>query len=275
MRILACDRRVRDPAVVDLERYLDHIGYDGPLAPSPEALAELQRCHLTTVPFEALDPYLGVEVSVEPADAYRKVVEDCRGGFCFELNGLFSWALEELGYEVRRLAAQAQKGDGQLGPHFSHLTLLVELNRRWLVDVGFGSPFFLEPLDLDERSNQVRGGRPYRIHEEGGRLFAEEVGAEEENGYRFTLEEHVRADFAEQCRIYSTDSNSSFSRRGPVAISFEDDGWLSMTGTRVRGERAGERFERKIESPEQWHRELGANFGLTVEDSRVRGTSAA
>lgn len=255
---------------MDLERYLDRIGYAGPLEPSPEALDELQRSHLMSVPFESLDPHLGVEVSVEPEDAYRKVVEDWRGGFCFELNGLLRWALEELGYEVTTLAGSPAKGDGSLGPDFAHLTLLVELNRRWLVDVGFGSPFMLEPLDLDERAVQTRGGRPYRVREDGEELIAEELETEDPNGYHFTLEPRSRDEFAEQCRIYSTDPDSSFVRRGVVAITLED-GWMSMTRTRFRSERAGELSEHPIESEEQWHAELQRHFGLNIDGATVKG----
>lgn len=255
---------------MDVERYLDRIGYRGPLTPSPEALAELQRLHLLTVPFEALDPYLGVEVTVEPADAYRKVVEDRRGGFCFELNGLLAWALEQLGYEVTRLAARPMQGDGNLAPEFAHLTLLVQLERRWLVDVGFGSPFISEPLDLDQRANQQRAGRNYRVADDRDALIAAEIDAVEPNGYRFTLEPRRMQDFAARCRAYSTDRNSTFSRRGPVALTLED-GWISMTATRLRGERAGERFERPIEGRDQWEAELEANFGLTVDETGVRG----
>jgi N-hydroxyarylamine O-acetyltransferase len=255
---------------MDLERYLDRIGYTGPLEPSPQALDELQRRHLMSVPFESLDPHLGVEVTVEPEAAYRKVVEDLRGGYCFELNGLLAWALEELGYSVTRLAGRPSKGDGSLGPEFAHLTLMVELNRRWLVDVGFGSPFILEPLDLDERAVQSRGGRPYRIREDGDGLVAEELEVAEPNSYRFTLTEQPQEAFAEQCRIYSTDPNSSFVRRGVVAVTLED-GWMSMTRTRFRAERSGELTERPIESEERWHAELEQNFGLTVEGTTVRG----
>ena len=88
---------------MDVEAYLARIGYDGPRAPSARTLAALQRAHLRAVPFEALDCHLGNPVTVEPADAYRKVVGDRRGGFCFELNGLIAWLQGDLGFDVAPL----------------------------------------------------------------------------------------------------------------------------------------------------------------------------
>jgi N-hydroxyarylamine O-acetyltransferase len=68
---------------MQVDRYLARIGYDGPRTPDRATLAALQRAHLRTVPFDALDCLLGNPVSLAPEDAYRKVVELGRGGFCF------------------------------------------------------------------------------------------------------------------------------------------------------------------------------------------------
>lgn len=258
---------------MDIERYLDRISYGGPREPSPQALAEIQRRHLMTVPFESLDPHLGIEVSVEPSAAYRKVVDDRRGGFCFELNGLLAWALEELGYGVTRLAARPIQGDGNLAPEFAHMTLMVELERRWLVDVGFGSPFILEPIDIDERGPQTRGGYSYAVREDDGALVAEELETTEPNAYRFDLEEQPTTAFAERCRAYSTEPDSSFVRRGVVAQTFAD-GWANLTVNRIRGEHGGERYERTTESREQWLAQLERTFGLTIDGTRVTGRPA-
>jgi N-hydroxyarylamine O-acetyltransferase len=69
---------------MDVDRYLERIGYEGPREADERTLAALQRAHLLTVPFDSLDCLLGNRVTVEPEDAYRKVVEARRGGFCFE-----------------------------------------------------------------------------------------------------------------------------------------------------------------------------------------------
>ncbi len=146
---------------VDPERYLDRIG--APAAGGPpalDALATLQAAHLVTVPFENLDVYHRRGVSTDVAASYAKVVEARRGGWCFELNGLFGWLLGRLGYEVDRVSCQVWGPDGW-GPPFDHLGLVVHLDgERWLVDVGFGdcclSPIRLTSAETDALPRPVR-----------------------------------------------------------------------------------------------------------------------
>lgn len=246
---------------MDQRRYLERIGYDGPLATDHATLTALQRAHLLSVPFDALDCLLGNRVTVEPADAYAKVVERGRGGFCFELNGLFAWLLESLGFDVTRLAARPVVGEGRLAEPFAHLTLLVALERRWLVDVGFGAPFALEPIDLD-----ARDGLPYRVRDADGGLIAEEAGAAEPNAYWFTLQPVAQADFAARCADYATNPESVFVRRGPVAQN-HTDGWEKVTRTHASGMRGGKAFAYELTSETQWRSELERRFGFQIQAS--------
>lgn len=138
------------------ESYLARIGIDPPDVETLDAktLGRLQRAHITTIPFETLsitgDPYGsydGEDVSLAVPDLYEKIVTRNRGGFCYELNGLFGWLLADLGFDVRRVSARIKSDDG-FGPPADHLTLLVDLNERYLVDVGLGVPKLRRPLPL-------------------------------------------------------------------------------------------------------------------------------
>lgn len=253
---------------MDADRYLERIGYRSRPEPTLEALAGLHRAHLHSVPFEALDPLLGTEVTVEPADAYRKVVEVGRGGYCFELNGLFGWLLEELGYDVTLLAARPMSRDGSLAPPYAHMALLVQLERRWLADVGFGFPFIVEPLELDLRSVQAQDGMRFQIREDGEELAAEQVETEDTNAYRFTLEPQARESFRGMCHRFSTTPESTFVRHGPVTQAF-DDGWLRLTRSRMTGERDGKSIDVTFEDEAQWRTALRDGFGLVVEGTTV------
>ena len=143
------------------ERYLDRIGYAGPVAPDATTLHALQRAHVHAIPFENLDVYAGVPVRFEPNALFQKIVAGRRGGFCYELNGLFALLLEELGFAVERVSARVMKSD-RIGPPFDHLALVVRLERPWLVDVGFGdSP--IEPLDVESDDVQLRAASAYRL----------------------------------------------------------------------------------------------------------------
>jgi N-hydroxyarylamine O-acetyltransferase len=255
---------------MDRERYLRRIGFDAPLRVDHATLAALQRAHLLAVPFDALDCHLGLPVSVEPADAYRKVVERGRGGFCFELNGLFGWLLTELGFGVTLLSAQPFTGDGTLAPQFSHLALEVDLERPWLVDVGFGY-FAREPLALDDPGEQLQDGRRFVVGPEAAGddgLVAEELGMSRRWGYRFTLEPRGRADFADQCRIYATEPTSGFVQQAPVGRAFPD-GWVTVTRERIIGSRGGVNLERPIAGEYDWRDALAEHFGFVVGDREV------
>jgi N-hydroxyarylamine O-acetyltransferase len=213
---------------IDVEHYFERIGYTGSTEPTTATLFALQRAHLLAVPFEALDCYLGVPIRLQADALFDKIVTRRRGGFCYELNGLFAQLLRALGFRISRLNARPINGHG-LAPPFAHLALLVEVERRWLTDVGFGY-FALAPLDVDERSPQTDGGHFFRVNPEGAGMVAEELGMPSRWGYWFTLEPHELAEYAEQCRIYSTDPASGFVRHASRRHS-------PMAGSRSPGRR--------------------------------------
>lgn len=258
---------------VDVRRYLRRIDYDGPLDADHRTLAALQRAHLLAVPFDALDCHLGNPVTVEPADAYRKVVEHGRGGYCFELNGLFAWLLEELGFDVTLLAAQPAIGDDRYALPDAHLTLRVDLEHPWLADVGFGR-FAIAPLRIDTEAVQVCGDGRFRVVADGGGLLAEELDTgDDPNAYRFTLTPRSRAFFAERCHDYSTDPKSPFVRSATVQQIF-GDGWAGVRRDKLSGRRGGRVLDRPLTGEADWRAELERQFGLVVRGAEVRGRAA-
>ncbi len=85
----------------DLSRYLARIGHHGEVAADLTTVALLMRCQLQTVPFENLDVHAGKGVSLKPEDIVTKIIEHRRGGYCYEVNGLFAMALTALGVDWR------------------------------------------------------------------------------------------------------------------------------------------------------------------------------
>src|SRR6185295_18386444 len=100
-----------DPRL-NTDAYLKRINYTGPLNPSAETLRNLHLAHLLAVPFENLDIHLGRPIVLEDAALFDKIVERRRGGFCYELNGLFCWLLRELGFEASKLSAGVANTEG-------------------------------------------------------------------------------------------------------------------------------------------------------------------
>jgi N-hydroxyarylamine O-acetyltransferase len=79
---------------MDTDAYLRRISYDGSLELTPEVLGALQYTHLLSVPFENLDIHLGREILLDENRLFDKIVTERRGGFCYELNGLFTALLQ-------------------------------------------------------------------------------------------------------------------------------------------------------------------------------------
>ena len=131
---------------MEVSSYLDRIGYHGPKVPGVATLLALHRAHLLNVPFENLDIPLGKRITLSIPSLYEKIVLRNRGGFCYELNGLFCWLLERLGFHVTMHSARVFDSK-KPGPEFDHLVLQVQVETKWLADVGFGD-LFLEQHQL-------------------------------------------------------------------------------------------------------------------------------
>ncbi len=219
--------------MIDVDDYLDRIGYRGHRMPTAATLHALHEAHLLTTPFENLDILAARPLVLDEAALFDKIVRRRRGGLCYELNGLFAALLRTLGFTVHLLAARDVHADGTLGPAFDHLTLLVEAEGRWLVDVGWGDQF-VHPLRLDRRGEQGDGRRVYRIDDDGaGRVVAcrLESGALEPM-YCFTLDSYALADFGPMCRYHQTPPDGPFTQRR-LCTRLTGDGRMTLSESRL------------------------------------------
>jgi N-hydroxyarylamine O-acetyltransferase len=250
---------------MDVTAYLERIDYRGPLAPTAETLRRLHVAHLLTVPFENLSIHAGEPIVLEDEPLYAKIVQRRRGGFCYELNGLFAALLRELGFHVEMLSARVANREGVFGPEFDHMALLVTLGERWLADVGFGDSF-VEPLLVDERAEQTQGASAFRIEEDGDGLvlLRRDAGGAWEPQYRFSLEPHAYADYAEMCRFHQTSPDSHFTRQR-LCSRLTDGGRLTLSGTRLIQTVGGERLEQELASEAEYVAALGEHFGVSLQ----------
>ncbi|MFI0803116.1 N-hydroxyarylamine O-acetyltransferase [Amycolatopsis lurida] len=139
---------------MDVAAYLDRLGLDRPATADVAALRTLQERHLAVVPFENLSIHLGEPIVLGTEALFDKIVLRRRGGFCYELNGLFAALLQELGFDAGLRPAKVFRPDGTLGPPFDHAVVQVELDEPWLADVGFGR-FSRFPLRLSATEAQA------------------------------------------------------------------------------------------------------------------------
>ena len=149
----------------EVTAYLDRIGWSGELRQDLPTLAALVRAHRYAVPYETLDLWFRREFSLAIPAIYDKLVTRRRGGYCFELNGLFAWLLRELGFNVREYFGRWLLGEDEEVPMRRHRVICVALpgHPNQLVDVGIGLPFMFSPLDFAFAVPQNRDGRVYRV----------------------------------------------------------------------------------------------------------------
>jgi N-hydroxyarylamine O-acetyltransferase len=249
---------------MDTRAYLQRINYTGPLTRSAETLRQLEVAHLLSVPFENLSIHSGEPIVLDDDALFAKIVSRRRGGFCYELNGLFAALLRALGFEVSMLSAQVANAEGHYGPDFDHMTLMVTLPDRWLVDVGFGDSF-LEPLPLDEQSEQVQRGQAYRIVREGRHLILMQRSTDREwkPQYRFTLKTYQYPDYAAMCRYHQTSAESHFTR-ARICSRATAEGRISLSGLSFIETVGAKRRERILTDEEEYATILRDQFGVLM-----------
>jgi N-hydroxyarylamine O-acetyltransferase len=246
---------------MDVTAYLDRIGYRGALTPNADTLRALHLAHLQTIPFENLDIHLRRPILLDLECLFQKIVVQRRGGFCYELNGLFAELLRAFGFPVMYLSASDAHPDGSYGPECDHLTLLVQTAedgdapamRDWLADVGWGDTFCV-PLRLDRCDVQAEGARAYRLEQIGINyiLWQRQYSGEWERNYRFTLEPRQYADFEAMCNYHQTSSQSLFTQQR-LCTKATPEGRITLDPMRLITTIHGQRQERTlIDEDEFW-----------------------
>jgi Arylamine N-acetyltransferase len=148
----------------DIKKYLERIGYKGEAKVDLDTLKALNSCHVKTVPYENLDILAKKDLRLDIPSLYDKVVVRRRGGYCFEVNGLFAWLLQEIGFEVVQHFGRWMRGEPLEAPMRRHRSIRVTLNgEQYICDVGAGLPSPQEPLRLEFDTVQTIKGEDYRI----------------------------------------------------------------------------------------------------------------
>ncbi len=226
---------------------------------------------MTAVPFENLDIGRGVPIVLDLEMLYAKIVERRRGGFCYELNGVFAELLRALGYTVDLLSARVF-GNGVFGPEFDHLALRVSggaLAEPYLADVGFGQSF-LEPLRLTPQVEHTDESGAYRLVTAGAAwVLQTREAAEWAAGYSFTLTPRLFSDFAGMCVYQQTASDSHFTQ-GPLCTRATPDGRITLSAGKLTVTRGGQREERPLADQAAFAAALREHFGIVLDPASTR-----
>jgi len=252
--------------------YLRRIGLPEQVGPpSQDLLFELHLRHLLAVPFENLSIHLDEPITLDEAALVDKIVRRRRGGFCYELNGAFAALLEALGFTVARLAARVFHDGGRLTIPFDHLALMVELDERWLADVGFGR-HSAYPLRRDWPDVQADPhGKFLVVDAPDGDVGVLRDGQEQ---YRLETRPRSLADFEGGCWFNQTSPASHFTRSLTCSLSTAD-GRVTLAGTRLIRTAGDERTETELDSDEAVLDAYRTIFGFELDRLPViKGSSA-
>jgi N-hydroxyarylamine O-acetyltransferase len=245
------------------DEYLKRIGISRPDVLDAASLRELHEAHLRAVPFENLSIHLGEPISLAEDALVAKIVTGRRGGFCYELNGAFSFLLEILGARVSRVSACVY-GSGGLGPPFDHMALLVrpaDGSGPWLADVGFGSHTSY-PLLLDSRKDQDDPGGTFRLADapEGD----VDVLRNGEPLYRLERRARAMSDFVPACWWQQTWPQSHF-REKTVCSRLVPGGRVTVSAWTLIETRDGARSVRRLRSDAELLAAYRDHFGIDLD----------
>lgn len=251
----------------DLAHYFSRIGFAAPARPDLTTLVGVHRAHLLAIPYENLDIHFGRRLTLEPDDAYRRLVVEQRGGWCYEMNGLLGRVLATLGFDVayvRGAVGREARGESVQG---NHCVLLVTLGKdRWIADVGLGDGF-LEPIPL-QPGEYRQGGFLTRVEllssatvdsEEMWRGRPHELSSV--SSFDFTTTPRSLADFSLKCDELQTSPESGFVK-STVCQRFVPGGIVTLRGAVYSHVTPGSTTRRTITDLSDYARVLREAFGI-------------
>jgi N-hydroxyarylamine O-acetyltransferase len=248
---------------MDLDRYLARIGYAGTVQPDHPTLFALHRAHVQAIPYENLGIHLGQSLTLDEAQIFTKIVELRRGGWCYEMNALFAWALRRIGFRVSLLASTVGRNRQGAVIEGDHLVLLVEADHLYLADVGFGNGL-REPLPLIP-GVYTHDFLSYELRTDGTRWFFtnHQYGGP---GFDMTLTPQRLADFTEPCRHLQTALESGFVRT-IVCHRWTSSGLISLRDAVLTEVQASGVERRTISDAATYRKVLAERFDLPLPEA--------
>ena len=249
----------------DLEAYLERLKYSGPVKPTDDRLEALHRAQYFTIPFENFDILLGRGISLEPAVLFDKMVSRARGGYCFELNGLFLMALHAFGFDARALLARVQVSGTPTGR--GHQVALITIKgRQWIADVGFGSPNLRAPIPLELDHPKTQDGQTFRLKDAAnlGSMLQILIDDQWQDLYSFDLG-HVFPDDIAYGNYYTSTNPGSFFTNTRVAALPLDNGAITLFNNTLKIMTANKEQVQELPEGQAYLDALKNHFGIELD----------
>lgn len=269
-----------DTSTFDLQRYFDRIDYHGSKDVSVETLTGIHKAHVFRVPFENLNIFLGKLIEIDFPSIEEKLVRQNRGGYCFEMNSLFATALEQLGFDVKRLQARVWLKRPNM-PEFSvdnpplksHELLLVTIEGKpYVADVGFGGAGLMEPIALETDTENPQYGETYRLIEDahfGYMLQYLHSNYGWSDMYTFDLNTYHPNDYI-HANYYTCRSPESFFTKTRITTIASDEGRVVLQDNQLKLNRQQEPvWQKELLSIAEYQENLQRYFGITLSDEQA------
>lgn len=253
---------------MNLKNYLKRINVTQTLKADKSTLFQLHQAHLYSIPFEDLNIHYNIPIILEKEDLYQKVIVGNRGGFCYELNGLFNELLKEIGFKTTIINAGVLSKEGKEAPPFDHAAIIVDLEKRWLVDVGYGGDSFVHPkeLTLDIVQKDVHDYYKFTKHSENEWLLMHSVDGENFKGqYIFSFKEQQLDNFKPECERKQTQPDSHFVMNF-ICTKATPSGRISIINDKLVIRVNGQKETRLIEGEADRLAILANKFGIPTAD---------
>jgi N-hydroxyarylamine O-acetyltransferase len=257
---------------LNLDNYFARIGYAGPRAPTLEVLQAIHRLHPRAIPFENLNPLTRRAVKLDLESVETKLVDDHRGGYCFEQNTLLANVLQDLGFRVTPLIGRVLWGrePDAVTPR-THMVLRIDLdNEAWIADVGLGSVTLTSPLRLSPGLAQRTDLGVFRLADASRDALYLEVQARDESwsrAYRFDLHPVEWIDY-ETSNWYTSTSPEAIFASNLIVCRVLSGTRLTLLNDQVN-ERAADGSligEQRLASADELSACLRERFGLNTGD---------
>ena len=249
------------------DAYLNRLDYRGEIGPTLDALKSLHHAQLHAIPFENFDIQLGRGIDLAPQAIFTKLVRRRRGGYCFELNGLFLMALEAFGFQVRPLLARVHISGTPSGR--GHQIQLVTIGERpWIADVGFGGDTPRTPIPLELNRPFRHHGQEVRLVDGGpfGTMLQSRQDGRWLDLYSFDLGHVCPADIDYGNHFTSTHPNSFFTFCRVAALPVEN-GLVTLFNNDLKREVAGRVEIQTLGEGHAYLEALKTHFGIELDAS--------
>ncbi len=245
---------------MNIQQYLERIKYEGNITPSLEVLSKLQARHLMNVPFENLDIQNKIKIDLD--NLFNKIITCKRGGFCYELNGLFYKLLKQIGFTVKMISARVYNANTKnYSPEFDHMALIVSIKKGdYLVDVGFGE-FAFSPIKIQTGWEIYDRGGIFKINLHDDKYLA--VQKKNEDGdfideYIFTKKKRKIEEFYHQ-----VSKESHFTQKRICSLPTEQ-GRITLTGNTLKITEKGIIKETELNNDMEIQQVLWSYFGIKL-----------